>query len=124
MINTMTYRGYTASMTFDADDKIIVGRVLDVDDIITFHGESVAEFESNFHMVVDDYIAACESLGSVPEKPASGRLMLRVSPNVHAAALKAAARHGVSLNKWAEQALSVASRQGAFTREARGRAGT
>lgn len=36
MTNTMTYRGYVASMTFDAEDKIIVGRVLDVDDIISF----------------------------------------------------------------------------------------
>jgi predicted HicB family RNase H-like nuclease len=86
-----------------------VGRVLDVADIITFHGESVDEFESNFHTVVDDYIAACEKLGAAPEKPASGRLMLRVSPTVHAAALKAAARKGVSLNKWAGQALRIAT---------------
>jgi predicted HicB family RNase H-like nuclease len=113
MTNSMAYRGYTASMTFDADDKIIVGRVLDIDDIISFHGESIAEFEAHFHAVVDDYIAACESLGGAPEKPASGKLMLRVAPTVHAAALKAAARSGVSLNKWAELALSAASRKSA-----------
>ena len=124
MNNTMSYRGYTASMNFDADDKIIVGRVLDVDDIICFHGESVSEFESNFRRVVDDYIAACEQLGSAPEKPASGKLMLRVAPTVHAAALKAAARSGVSLNKWAEQALSAASRKTASPRQSRGPAGT
>ncbi len=109
MINTISYCGYTASMTFDTEDKIIVGRVLDVDDIISFHGESVGDFESNFHMVIDDYIAACEKLGGSPEKPASGKLMLRVAPTVHAAALRAAARNGVSLNKWAEQALSAAT---------------
>jgi len=111
MSNTMSYRGYTASMSFDALDKIIVGRVLDVDDIVTFHGESVADFEASFHAVVDDYVAACELLGQAPEKPASGKLMLRVAPDVHAAALKAAARSGVSLNKWAEQALHRASRK-------------
>lgn len=116
MTNTMRYRGYVASMTFDAEDKVIVGRVLDVEDVITFHGESVADFEANFHMVVDDYIAACESLGGVPEKPASGKLMLRVAPDVHAAALKAAARRGISLNKWAEEVLSVASRRNATAR--------
>ena len=44
MNNTMLYKGYTTSMIFDTEDKIIVGRVLDVDDIITFHGESVLEF--------------------------------------------------------------------------------
>mgnify|MGYP000985862434 FL=1 len=116
MTNTMSYRGYVASMTFDAEDKVIVGRVLDVEDVITFHGESVADFEANFHMVIDDYIAACESLGGVPEKPASGKLMLRVAPGVHAAALKAAARRGISLNKWAEAVLSVASRRSATAR--------
>ena len=124
MNNTMSYRGYSASMNFDADDKIIVGRVLDVDDIISFHGESVSEFETNFRRVVDDYISACEQLGSAPEKPASGKLMLRVAPTVHAAALKAAARSGVSLNKWAEQALSAASRKTASPRQSRGPAGT
>lgn len=106
----MAYKGYTASMTVDTDDKIIVGRVLDVDDIIAFHGESVANFEAAFHLAIDGYIAACAQLGSGPEKPASGRMMLRIAPTVHAAALKAAARKGVSLNKWAEQALGAAAR--------------
>jgi predicted HicB family RNase H-like nuclease len=110
MKNAMTYKGYTASMVFDVDDKIIVGRVEGIDDIISFHGESIAEFEAHFHAVVDDYIAACAALGSPPEKPASGRLMLRIAPEVHAAALKAAARSGISLNKWAEKALGEAAR--------------
>lgn len=117
----MTYRGYTASMAFDTKDMVIVGRVMDVDDIITFHGESVAEFERTFHTVLDDYILACERLGATPERPASGKLMLRVSPAVHAAALKAAAREGISLNKWAEQALGRASGGNAVIRSKLGR---
>lgn len=105
----MAYKGYTTSITFDTDDKIIVGRVLDIDDIISFHGASVAEFEAAFQAAVDGYTAACAQLGSAPEKPASGKMMLRIAPAVHAAALKAAARKGVSLNKWAEQALGAAA---------------
>ena len=111
MINSMSYKGYAASMVFDAEDKIIVGRVQDIDDIISFHGESVAEFESNFHAAIEDYLAASKELGSVPEKPASGKVMLRIAPEVHAAALKAAARSGTSLNKWAEGALGKAARK-------------
>jgi predicted HicB family RNase H-like nuclease len=111
MTNAMTYNGYTASMTFDAQDKVIVGRVLDIDDVIVFHGESVAEFESQFHAAVDAYIVASNELGSPPEKPASGNVMLRIAPEVHAAALKAAARSGTSLNKWAEGALGTAARR-------------
>ena len=111
MINRMSYKGYTASMVFDAQDKVIVGRVQDVDDIISFHGDSVAEFESHFHTVIEDYLAASKELGSAPEKPASGKVMLRIAPEVHAAALKAAARSGTSLNKWAEGALGKAARK-------------
>ena len=108
-MNTMDYKGYVANMTFDADDKIIVGRVIDIADVITFHADSVSGFEAAFHAAVEGYIAACKALGDAPEKPASGRLMLRVAPVVHAAALKAASRSGISLNKWAEQALRSAA---------------
>ena len=108
-MNHMSYRGYTARMDFDAEDKIIVGRVIDIDDIITFHGASVAEFEAAFNTAVDGYIQACEQLGQAPDKPASGRMMLRVNPVVHAAALKASARSGQSLNKWAEKVLNAAA---------------
>ena len=58
MSNPMSSKRYTASMIFDTDDKIIVGRVLDIDDIISFHGESVAEFEANFHATIADYLVA------------------------------------------------------------------
>lgn len=110
MKNKMSYRGYTASLEFDPDDNILVGRVMDVDDIISFHGVSVAEFTQAFHEAIDDYVAACEKIGQTPEKPASGRLMLRVDPVVHAAALKAAAHDGQSLNRWAERVLRQAAR--------------
>ncbi len=109
MKNTMTYRGYKASLEFDQNDNILVGRVLDIDDIICFHGESVMTFTAAFQEAVDDYVAACERLGQAPEKPASGRLMLRVDPVVHAAALKAAAHNGQSLNRWAEGVLRQAA---------------
>jgi predicted HicB family RNase H-like nuclease len=111
MSNSMSYKGYTASMVFDVEDKIIVGRVLDIADIISFHGESISEFESNFHAAVEDGLAASKELGSPPEKPASGKLMLRIAPEIHAAALKAAARSGTSLNKWAEGALGKAAKR-------------
>ena len=69
MINSIVYKDYTARMVFDTEDKIIVGRVLDIDDIISFHGKTIPEFESNFHAAIDDYLAASQELGSSPEKP-------------------------------------------------------
>ncbi len=92
---------------------------MDIDDIITFHGDSVGECQVSFRAVIDDCIAACQQTGAAPERPASGKLMLRVAPTVNAAALKAAARSGVSLNKWAEKALSLASKKASGTRGSR-----
>lgn len=105
----MEYSGYAASMVFDRGDKVITGRVLNIDDIIAFHGKSIVEFASNFQAAIDDYVTACGKLGTAPEKPASGKLMLRIAPAIHAAAVKAAARSGVSLNKWAEKTLEAAA---------------
>jgi len=107
--NTMTYRGYTARMEFDTQDKVIVGRVIDVDDIITFHATSVSEFEQAFHGAVDGYLAACQQLDQLPEKSSSGRLMLRIEPRIHASALRRAAEAGQSLNKWAANVLEKAA---------------
>ncbi len=105
----MTYKGYSTGVEIDTDDGILIGRVLDIDDIITFHGETVKELEAAFHEAVDGYLAACEKLDQAAEKPASGRIMLRVNPEIHAAALKAAGRSGQSLNKWAANVLKSAA---------------
>jgi len=122
MINSMTYKGYTASMVFDAQGKLIVGRVLDIDDISSFRGESVAEFKSNLQASIEDYLAASKAFGSAPEKPASGKVMLRIAPEVHTATLKAAARSGTSLNEWAEGSLGKAARKPPARAAARGEA--
>ena len=46
MSNSTFYKGYKVSMILETDDKVIVGHVLEIDDIISFHGDSVAQFES------------------------------------------------------------------------------
>ena len=109
-MNAMKCKGYTARMDFDAEDNILVGKVLGIEDFIVFHAEFVHEFQAAFHTAIDDYIAACEKLNQKPEKPASGSLMLRVNPQVHAAALRKAAHDGQSLNKWAERVIEQATR--------------
>ncbi len=108
-MNAMTYKGFTARIEFDGHDRIFVGRLLGIRDIVSFHGESVAEMETAFHEAVNDYLAACEKLGQQPNKPASGKLMLRVAPEVHHAALIAAKAHGKSLNQWASEVLAEAA---------------
>ncbi|MDY0134475.1 type II toxin-antitoxin system HicB family antitoxin [Halothiobacillus sp.] len=108
-MNTMTYKGYTARLDYDDEDKLIVGRILGIRDIVSFHGEAVTELEHAFHEAVDDYLEACAKLGQAPNKPASGKLMLRIPQEVHHAALVAAQASGKSLNQWAAETISKAA---------------
>ncbi|MBK7052851.1 MAG: hypothetical protein RL710_2033 [Pseudomonadota bacterium] len=111
-MNTMTFKGYTARVEIDARDNILVGRLLGLRDIVGFHADDVAGLRIAFEEAVDDYIETCAKLGKTPEKPASGRLMLRVAPEVHSAALIAAQASGVSLNQWAGKVLQQAAAHG------------
>jgi predicted HicB family RNase H-like nuclease len=77
--------------------------------IISFHGETVSELRSEFQAAIDDFLRDCEEQGVSPEKPASGKLMLRVPPEVHGAALVAAQASGKSLNQWAAEVLKQAA---------------
>lgn len=108
-MNAMFYKGYSARIEFDNEDRIFVGHLAGIRDIVGFHGSSVDELEAAFHEAVDDYLAHCVKLGLPPNKPFSGRMLLRVPPEVHARVSAAAQVSGVSLNQWATQALDQAS---------------
>ena len=111
MSDTMNHRGYTARVEFDPRDNIFWGKVLGLPDSvsITFEGDTVADLIKDFHNAVDFYIEDCAKTGREPIKPASGKLMLRVPPEVHGSALIAAQSAGKSLNQWATEVLREAA---------------
>lgn len=55
-MNTMSYKGYTAQIEFDGRDNIFVGRVLGLDSVVSFHGESVAELRQALEAAIDDFL--------------------------------------------------------------------
>ena len=109
MNNLLTYKGFSAHVEFDARDNIFFGRLLGIEDFITFHGESVTELKESFQEAVIDYLEACEKIGKKPSKSFSGKLMFRVPPEVHAAVTIAAKVSGKSLNQWATEVLDDAA---------------
>lgn len=78
-----------------------MGHIAGIADVVGFHGESVAELRTAFEEAVDDYLETCERLGRSPQRLYSGKLMLRISPEIHAAVATAAEVSGKSLNQWA-----------------------
>ena len=107
-MNAMNYRGYAARIEYDAEDLIFVGRLAGIKDIAVFHGTTVDELETAFHETVDHYLEVCERTGHPAQKPYSGRLLLRIEPETHAAMAVAADLSGMSINQWAASALREA----------------
>ena len=101
----MTYKGYSAAVEFDADDEIFFGKLAGIRDGVGFHADTVAELKASFRVAVDDYIETCARIGKAPERTYSGKVMVRISPEVHAKAVLAAQLAGMSLNQFSEEAL-------------------
>ena len=106
----MTYKGYGSTIRFDDEAEIFHGEVTGLRDVVTFPGRTVDELKTGFHESIDDYIEYCESRGETPDKPFSGRFLLRLDPSLHRRLVELSAGEGESLNNW------IATRLGELTR--------
>ncbi len=104
----MEYKGYTAKVEFDDAAGIFHGEVLNLRDVITFQGETVQELKQAFHDSVDDYLEFCAERGESPEKPYSGKFIVRVEPELHKLMAVLAQLSRKSLNAWVNDALAEA----------------
>lgn len=109
----MEYKGYVGVPRVDSEAGVIRGRVINTRDTITFQGASVAEATAAFRDSVEDYLEFCASRGESPDRPFSGKFILRLSPTLHRELALEAQRRGMSLNKMAGLALMRLARKSA-----------
>ena len=102
----MEYKGYFARVEFDDEANIFHGEVINLRDVITFEGESVEELREAFTDSVEDYLEFCAERGEDPEKPYSGKFIVRVEPDLHKTLVIQARKNGKSLNTWVSDALN------------------
>lgn len=107
-MNTMTHKGYAAQIEYSDEDQCFIGHIAGIKDVVGFHGESVSELRAAFEEAVDDYLETCARLNRSPQKPYSGKLMLRIPPEIHAAVAVAAEVSGKSINQWAAEKFADA----------------
>jgi predicted HicB family RNase H-like nuclease len=104
----MNYKGYTARIEYSDEDDCLVGHIAGINDVVGFHANSVPELHAAFEEAVDDYLQTCKQVGKAAQKPYSGKIMLRVPPEIHARAAMLAEAHGKSLNSWVMDLLARA----------------
>lgn len=96
----MDYKGYIARISFSAVERVFVGKVFGVRDVIRFRGASVDELEAAFHDAIDRYLARYADLDRSAHRQSVVRVGLTMDRDVHACADRAARASGRSLNDW------------------------
>lgn len=105
MSDMFSYKGYHATVSYDAEDNIFVGKVFGIRDMLAFHGSSVQELNDTFHDCIDTYLQVCAEQGLSPDKEYKGSFNVRISPDLHRQAALTAEQEGITLNQFIQKAI-------------------
>ena len=108
MSKLMEYLGYHASVEYDPEDRIFIGKVCGITDSLNFHGTTVDELENMFHQSIDNYLELCKELGKKPDKEYKGSFNVRISPELHKQGSIKATENKLTLNQFVARALEEA----------------
>ena len=106
MKNILSYRGYFGSVEFSGEDDVFYGRIIGINDHITYEGDSVQSLRKDFNDAVDEYLEVCAELGKEPEKSYKGTFNVRIEPALHRQLVVYSTSHGKSLNSVVQEAIS------------------
>jgi predicted HicB family RNase H-like nuclease len=105
MKNALSYKGYFGSVEFSDEDDVFYGRIIGINDHITYEGDSVKSLRQDFSSAVDEYLETCTELGKIPEKAYKGSFNVRIEPALHRQLVVYSSSHGKTLNTAVEEAI-------------------
>ena len=105
MKNTLEYKGYFGSVEFSNEDDTFHGRIIGINDHITYEGDNVNNLRQDFISAVEEYLETCAELGKEPEKAYKGTFNVRIDPALHRQLTIYSLSHGKSLNSTVEEAI-------------------
>jgi len=105
MKNSLSYKGFFGSVEFSDEDDVFYGRIIGINDRITYEGDSVQSLRKDFYAAVDEYLNVCAELGKEPEKTYKGSFNVRIGADLHRRAALAASEKGITLNAFVEETI-------------------
>ena len=109
MINQMTIDGVKAVITYDSDIDMFRGEFLGLNGGADFYAQDAEGLRREGAISLRVFLDACKEDNVDPFKSYSGKFLLRVPPEDHAAISLAASASGKSLNQWAVEVLKQAA---------------
>lgn len=104
-MNILKYRDYEGTAEIDMDRQVCRGKMLFINDLVTYEADSPKQLQYEFEAAVDDYIETCEEFGRTPQKPLKGQFNVRIPPVLHKSAVLRALQDNASLNDVVIKAL-------------------
>lgn len=101
----LSHKGYNGSIETSLTDNVLHGKILFINDLVTYEADNIPQLKAEFEAAVDDYLDTCAQIGKVPQKSCSGQFNVRVTPELHRLAQQRAAEEGTSLNAVTASAL-------------------
>ena len=105
-MNILKYKDYEGTTEIDMYRQICRGKILFINDLVTYEAEGPKQLQHEFEAAVDDYLETCAELGRAPQKPLKGQFNVRISPTLHKSASLRAVQDGISLNEVMVKSLS------------------
>lgn len=106
-MDILKYKEYEGTAELDMTRGVCRGKLLFIDDLVTYEAASPAELQREFEAAVDDYIETCATLGKEPQKPLKGQFNVRIPPALHKAATLRALADNISLNDVVVRAMDA-----------------
>lgn len=103
----LEHKGFTGSIEYSPEDKLMYGKVLGIQGLLSFEGETGKQLEDDFKSVVDEYLKICKEEGKIPEKPFKGSFNVRIPAALHQKAALRAMEEKTSLNNLVAEAIRL-----------------
>lgn len=104
-MNNLLYKGYSGTIEASIEDDCLHGKILFIDDIITYEGNTVHDIKISFEDAVDHYLSYCQETGKPANKPYSGTFNIRVGQELHRKAVESAYHRAITLNEFVIQSI-------------------
>lgn len=106
-MNILDYKGYEGTAEIDISRGVCRGKILFINDLVTYESDTITGLKREFEAAVDDYLLTCETLNKEPQRPCKGLFNVRVPPAIHRAATLRAIADGVTLNEITVRSLDA-----------------
>ena len=104
-MNIIEINGYRAVVQYDPDIDMFRGEFVGINGGADFYAKDIESLRREGEISLKVFLDMCREDGVAPRKEYSGKVSLRVSPQLHAEMATRAAAEGKSLNRWVMEML-------------------